>query len=84
MADEERPGKLKSFPSAAALRFVIYPSNSGSRMDYFEDSDIKAVWVYQFAKRTGSVAARLALVTLIGIIKERSGAADAVQTAAAA
>jgi len=53
-------------------------------MDYLEDSDIKNVWAYQFARRRGRVAARLALVTLIGIIKDRSGAADAAQTSAAA
>ena len=49
-----------------------------------EDNDIKAVWAYQFARRRQSAAARLALVTLIGIIKDRSGATDAAQTAAAA
>ena len=53
-------------------------------MDYLEDNDIKAVWAYQYARRRGRIAARLALVTLIGIIKDRSGAADAAQTAAAA
>jgi hypothetical protein len=53
-------------------------------MDYLQDSDIKTVWAYQYARRTGSVAARLALVRLIAIIKDRSGAADATQTAAAA
>ena len=39
-------------------------------MDHLEDNDIKAVWAYQYARRRGSVAARLALVTLMGIIKE--------------
>jgi hypothetical protein len=53
-------------------------------MDYLEDSDIKAVWAYQFARRTDSVAARLALITLIGILQERSGASNPDQTAAAA
>ena len=54
------------------------------RMDYLEDNDYQAVWAYQYARRRGNRAARLALVTLIGIIKERSNSADAVQTAAAA
>jgi hypothetical protein len=53
-------------------------------MDYLEDSDIKTLWAYQYARRRQSAAARLVLVTLIGIIKDRSGATDAAQTAAAA
>ena len=53
-------------------------------MDHLEDNDIKTVWAYQFARRRQSAAARLGLVTLIGIIKDRSGTADAAQTAAAA
>jgi hypothetical protein len=57
---------------------------SSPRVDHHENSDIKGVWAYQYARRIGSVAARLALVSLIGIIKDRSGAADAAQTAAAA
>jgi len=53
-------------------------------METLEDSTIKDVWAYHFPKRTGSVAARLVLVTLMGIIKERSDVADAVHRAAAA
>ena len=53
-------------------------------MDTLEDSNIKDVWAYHFSRRVDSVAARLVLVTLIGIIKERSGAANPVQAAAAA
>jgi hypothetical protein len=48
-------------------------------MDRFEDSDIKDVWAYHIARRVGNVAARLVLVTLIGIIKERSSAVAAAQ-----
>ena len=55
-----------------------------SGMHHLEDKDIKAVWAYQFARRRGSVAARLALLTLLGIIKVRSGGDTAEQTATAA
>ena len=53
-------------------------------MDTLEDSNIKDVWAYHFSKRVDSVAARLVLVTLIDIIKERSGASNPIQTSAAA
>ena len=53
-------------------------------MDTLEDSTIKDVWAYHFPKRNGSVAARLVLVTLIGIISGRSDVDNAERTAAVA
>ena len=53
-------------------------------MDTLEDSNIKDVWTWQFPKRRESAGARLALMTLIGIIGERSGASNPAETAAAA
>ena len=53
-------------------------------MDRLEDWHIKDVWAYHFSKRVDSVAARLVLVDLIGIIKDRSGASNPIETTAAA
>jgi hypothetical protein len=65
------------------LRHIWRISVTCVDMKTLEDSTVKDVWAYHFPKRNGSVAARLVLVTLIGIIKKRSGADNAQRTATA-
>jgi hypothetical protein len=66
------------------MRNQLLTHMNWSGMDHLEDKDIRAVWAFLFARRRGSVAARLALLTLLDIIKVRSGGDTAEQTATAA